>query len=110
MPSHSFDESGFFRAVVQSAACFRHYRVQAVREVNKDIRWPELVPEFFPGHDFIRVPQQDHQRLEGFFFQRYAQPVFAQFAGAKIGLIHAKTQGTLHRLWGLRGHILLENE
>src|SRR5205807_10615512 len=35
VPSNSLDEAGFFRAVVQSAACLRHYRVQTVRKVNK---------------------------------------------------------------------------
>jgi hypothetical protein len=48
--------------------------------------WPELLSQFFPGHHFARMLQQNGQKLKRLAaqFELHASP--AQFSGTKIKL------------------------
>src|SRR5580692_4055151 len=53
-----FDKAGFRSGVVQNAAKFLDGGVQAVLEVHKGIRGPELLTKLFASNDIARVAEQ----------------------------------------------------
>ncbi len=96
-PTHGFDEAGPFSAVIESATRLGDDRVQAVIEINKDIRGPKLGAQFLASHHLVSMLQQNDERLKGFFLEGDAQSMFAQLPRqsakppeTKVGL--AKTQ------------------
>src|SRR6266851_3418947 len=54
-PAHGFDKARVFSAVVESTTHLGDDRVQAVIEVDKDVRGPKLGAQFLTRHYFIRV-------------------------------------------------------
>ena len=54
-------------------------------EIDERVR-PELLSQFFPGHHFARMLQQNGQNLKRLAaqFELHASP--AQFAGTKVNL------------------------
>ena len=58
--------------------------VEAVVEINKRIRLPELIPKFLSGYEIASGLNQDREYLERLALQAKSYPAFAQFTRMQI--------------------------
>jgi hypothetical protein len=92
LPAHGFDKARFLRIVVEGPPDFSNRGIQAVLEVDKYISGPEMPLQLFPRNYFVRVLQEQEQRLQGARLQWDANAMLAQLSGAGIHFKDAKSQ------------------
>jgi len=60
--------------------------IQAIIEIHKRIRRPQLAPQFLSRHNLPGILQQQRQHLERLILQTNLQPALAELAGRKVHL------------------------
>jgi hypothetical protein len=82
----------FLGVVVESTAQFLDSAVQTSFEIDKDIARPEALSEFFTGHYFAGMVQEQEQNFERLTGQFYLNTMLGQFRITAIHLVGTKTQ------------------
>jgi len=101
----SFDEPRVRRGIAQGFAELIDYSVKAVIEIYKGIFGPQLLTQFLARDDFARPPQQREQHLEWLLLNAKTDSRFAQFPGARVGLVNSKAEESFRVVGRHRNHI-----
>jgi hypothetical protein len=83
--------------VIESTTQFLDSAVQTSFEIDKYIVCPETLPEFFAGHQFAGVVQEQKQDFERLTRQFYLETMLAQFGIMTVHFIGAETQNQMRR-------------
>jgi hypothetical protein len=70
-------------------------RAEAVIEIHEGIGGPQLLPQFLARHRLAGTLQQQAKDLEGLLLNLDPESVFAQVAGAQVGLERSEANGLM---------------
>jgi hypothetical protein len=70
-------------------------RAEAVIEIHEGIGRPQLLPQFLARHCLTGTLQQEAEDLEGLLLNLDPEPVFAQVAGAQVGLERSEANSAM---------------
>src|SRR5580693_5650979 len=69
-----------------------HGAVQTTLEIDKDIAWPELPSQFFPGHNLALTPEQHGQDLKRLVGQTDFEAMASKNACQEIDIVRFETK------------------
>src|SRR6266478_1905450 len=72
-------------------------------EVYKGVAGPKCGPQFIPGNDLTRPPEQDRQNLKWLLLKTNPLAALAQLPGRQVGLENSEADNARRgRVWRLR--------
>src|SRR5215472_9159291 len=78
------DEDGILGGVAERVPQSHDCAADALFEIDKHIRWPKRLAEFFAGDDLSRTAEEQCQSAEGQVLETHLHSVAAKFARAQI--------------------------